>query len=309
MLLDILNIVAPVFLVVGSGYLAVKTRLFTAESIDYLMKFAIQIAIPCLLFRATSTIDLVAAFDWRMLLAYYGAASASFVIAFFVVKNYFKRRPGEAVGVAFAALFSNLVLLGLPISERAWGGDSLLPGFALVSVNAPICYLIGISAMELLRADGRGAMETLRIVLKAMFRNSLMIGIGLGFFVNISGLALPESLIGAVDLLARASLPVALFALGGVLTRYTLSKSLGEASLISVLSLIVQPAITLLLGQLLQLPESITRSIVLMAAVAPGLNAYLFASMYNRGLDAAASTVLLATVLSVFSVSAWLLIL
>jgi predicted permease len=308
-LLDILNIVAPVFLVVGAGYVAAKSGLFAAESIDYLMKFAIQIAIPCLLFRATSTIDLASAFDWRMLLAYYCAASACFVIAFFVVKNYFRRRPGEAVGVAFAALFSNLVLLGLPISERAWGADNMAPSFALVAVNAPICYLIGISAMELLRADGRGAADTLRVVLKAMFRNSLMIGIGLGFIVNISALTLPTALIAALDLLARASLPVALFALGGVLTRYTLSKSLGEASLISVLSLIFQPALTLLLAQLLQLPESVTRSIVLMSAAAPGLNAYLFASMYNRGLDAAASTVLLATLLSVFSVSAWLLVL
>lgn len=309
MLVDILNIVAPVFLVVGAGYLAVRSGIFGAEPIDHLMKFAIQIAIPCLLFRATSTIDLVAAFDWRMLLAYYAAAIASFVVTFFIVKNFFKRRPGEAVGIAFAALFSNLVLLGLPISERAWGVDSMAPNFALVSVNAPICYLIGISAMEMLRADGRGATETARIVMKAMFRNSLMIGIGLGFIVNISGLALPGPLLAAVDLLARASLPVALFALGGVLTRYTLSKSLGEASLISVLSLIVQPAITLLLAQLLQLPQGITKSIVLMAAMAPGLNAYLFASMYNRGLDAAASTVLMSTVLSVFSVSAWLLFL
>ncbi len=309
MLFDILNIVAPVFLVVAAGYLAVKSGLFAAEPVDCLMKFAIQIAIPCLLFSATSTIDLAAAFDWRMLLAYYAAATASFVVTFFIVKKVFKRRPGEAVGVAFAALFSNLVLLGLPISERAWGLDSMAPNFALVSVNAPICYLIGISAMELLRADGRGAAETARIVIKAMFRNSLMIGIGLGFIVNLSGMTLPGPLLAAVDLLARASLPIALFALGGVLTRYTLSKSLAEASLISVLSLIVQPAITLLLGQLLQLPEDTTKSIVLMAAMAPGLNAYLFASMYNRGLDAAASTVLLATVLSVFSVSAWLVFL
>ena len=309
MLNEILNIVAPVFIVVAAGYLAVRTSLVSAKPIDHLMKFTVTFAIPCLLFRATSSIDLAAAFDWRMLLAYYAAAIASFITTFFIVKNFFKRRPGEAVGIAFAALFSNLVFLGLPISERAWGADSMAPNFALVSVNAPICYLIGISAMELLRADGRSALDTTRIVVNAIFRNSLMIGIGLGFIVNIGGIRLPEALIGAVDLLARASLPVGLFALGGVLTRYSLSKSLGEASLISVLSLIVQPAITLLLCHLLQLPESIIKSVVLMAAVAPGLNAYLFASMYNRGLDAAASTVLLSTLLSVFSVSAWLVFL
>ena len=309
MLNEILNIVAPVFIVVGAGYLAVKTRLIASQPIDHLMQFAISFAIPCLLFRATSTIDLSQAFDWRMLLAFYAAATGCFVTAFFLIRKFFSRRPGEAVGIAFAALFSNLLFLGLPISERAWGADSLGPNFALVSVNAPICYLIGITAMELLRADGRSAAATLHIVVNAIFRNSLMIGIGLGFIVNIIGLQLPEALIGAVDLLTRAALPVGLFALGGVLTRYSLSKSIGEASLISVLSLIVQPAVTLLLCRSLEMPENLTRSVVLMSAVAPGLNAYLFASMYNRGLDAAASTVLLSTLLSVFSISAWLVFL
>jgi len=273
------------------------------------MEFAIQFAIPCLLFLATSTIDLDVAFSWRMMLAYYLAAIVCFTVAFFIVKNFFKRRPGEAVGVAFAAMFSNLVMLGLPISERAWGIDSLAPNYALVAVNAPICYLLGITAMEFLRADGRGVAATSRIVVKAMFRNSLMIGIGLGFIVNLGGIGLPGALLAAVDLLAQAALPLALFALGGVLTRYTLSKSLGEAGLIVVLSLVVQPAITLLLSWQLQLPAATTKSIVLMSAVAPGLNAYLFASMYNRGTEAAASAVLLSTMLAGFTVSAWLLLL
>lgn len=309
MLVEILDVVAPVFIVVGAGYTAVRTGFFIAAHIDQLMKFAIQIAVPCLLFRAASTIDLAAAFDWRMLLSYYAAAFVCFIVAFLVMRKVFRRRPGEAVAIAFGALFSNLVLLGLPISERAFGADSLAPNFALVSVNAPFCYLVGITAMEFLRADGRGAAETTRIVLRAMFRNSIMIGIGLGFIVNLGEIALPEALIGAVDLLARASLPVALFALGGVLTRYSLSKSLGEAGVIALLSLAVQPALVWLIATQLQVPYGITHSVVLMAAVAPGLNAYLFASMYDRGLGTAASSVLLATILSVFTVSAWLVIL
>ena len=309
MLLEILNVVAPVFLVVGAGYAAVKSKLIVDAPIEHLMDFAIRFAIPCLLFRATSTIDLAAAFDWRIIVAYYGAAISGFTLTYLVATRVFKRRPGEGVAVGFAALFSNLVLLGLPISERAWGIDTMAPNFALVAVNAPICYLIGITAMEILRADGRNPIETARVVSIAMFRNSIMIGIALGFVVNITGLPLPATLIAAVDLLARASLPVALFALGGVLTRYTLSKSLGEAATVALISLLMQPALTLLIARGLELPEQTTRSIVLMAAVAPGLNAYLFASMYNRALGAAASSVLLTTALSVFSVSAWLLIL
>ena len=75
---DILNIVMPVFLVVGSGYLFVRFGWCTADLVDHLMKFATQLAIPCLLFNATSKINLSEAFDWRLFLTYYAAAIGSF---------------------------------------------------------------------------------------------------------------------------------------------------------------------------------------------------------------------------------------
>lgn len=293
----------------AAGYLVVILKWFSDFEIDHLMRFAVQIAIPCLLFKATSTIDLASAYDWRMILSYYVAAIASFVLTYQIMRRLFAKRAGESIAAAFCALFSNLVLLGLPISELAWGIGNMAPSFVLVSINAPICYLIGITAMEYLRADGRNASETVTIVLRAMFRNSMMIGIGLGFIANFSGLSLPSALSSAIDLLARASLPIALFALGGVLTRYAMSKSLGEASVITLMSLFLQPAITWWLSVQFGLDMQVTRSIVLMSAVAPGLNAYLFASMYQRSLDIAASTVLLSTIGTIFSGSFWLVVL
>ena len=237
MLSIIFDIVAPVFLVIGAGYLAVRRGLFSDDMVDGLMKFAIQFAVPCLLFRATSTMDLGTAYDWRLMSAFYIGSTTSFTVATLLAWRLFGRKPGEAVAVGFGALFSNLVLLGLPISERAWGADTdaMASAYAIVSVHAPFCYLLGITSMELLRADGRSLPETATVVARAMFRNSLMIGIGLGFIVNLSGLSLPEALVSSVDIVARAALPAALFGLGGILTRYSLKESIGEASSISAI--------------------------------------------------------------------------
>jgi predicted permease len=306
---DIIHITAPVFIIIGVGYLSVRREVVSLKATDGILGFAVKIAIPCLLFRATSSIDLQAAFAWRMLAAYYISAIGCFVIAILLLRKVFHKRPGEAVAIAFGALFSNLVMLGLPLSERAWGVQSMGSNIALIAVNAPICYLMGITVMEISRADGRDARETARIVLKTMFSNSIMIGIGLGLLVNISGLVLPDTISSSIELLASAALPVALFALGGVLTRYSMRESRYEAGLISGLSLIIQPLFTLALCQLLDLDHATTRSVVLMSAVAPGLNAYLFSTMYRRGEAAAASSVLMATILSIFSVTIWLLIL
>lgn len=311
MLYIIFDIVAPVFLVIGAGFAAVRHGLFTDEMVKALMRFAIQFAVPCLLFRATSTMDLGTAYDWRLMSAFYTGATISFALATLLAWHAFGRPPGEAVAVGFGALFSNLVLLGLPISERAWGADTqaMAPAYAIVSVHAPFCYLLGITSMELLRADGRSLSETAIVVMRAMFRNSLMIGIGLGFAVNLGGLSLPGALASAVDIISRAALPVALFGLGGTLTRYSLKASIGEASMVSALSLVLHPGISLAVCRLLQVPPDLTGAVVLMAAMAPGVNGYLFASMYQRGQSTAASAVLLGTAVSILSVSTWLWIL
>jgi predicted permease len=308
-MITILNIIAPVFLVVAGGYLAVHKGVLSGPMIDGLMKFAVQIAVPCLLFRATSTMDLSSAYDWRLMTAFYLGATISFIFASSLAWKKFGRRPGEAIAVGFSGLFSNLVLLGLPISERAWGADNITPAYAIVSVHAPFCYLLGISAMEMLRADGRSISQTAGVVVNTMFRNSLMIGLGLGFIVNISAITLPPALTSAVDMLARAALPAALFGLGGILTRYSLKDSLAEAGMITGFSLILHPLLVFLLCKLFNVPATEMRIIVLLAAMAPGVNAYLFANMYQRGQGTAASTVLLATSLSVLSISAWLWVL
>ena len=48
---------------------------------------------------------------------------------------------------------------------------------------------------------------------------------------------------------------------------------------------------------------------VITAAMAPGMNAFMFANLYGKAKQIAASTVLAGTIISVFTVSGWLLLL
>ena len=57
------------------------------------------------------------------------------------------------------------------------------------------------------------------------------------------------------------------------------------------------------------LDQAQLRSAVLTAAMAPGINTFLFANMYGVAQRVAASAVLIATLLSVFTIWVWLIIL
>ncbi len=310
MIFTLMDVVLPVFLVLGAGYAATQLGWFKASAVDGLMVFTQKFAIPCLLFRATSTLDLASDLDWRLLVSFYAGATVCFLLGILGARLLFGRRPGEAVAIGFAALFSNSVMLGLPIMERAFGAEALAPSYAIVAFHAPFCYLIGITLMEVTRADGRGAAATTSLVVKSMFKNALTIGIALGFAVNLTGISVPEQLSAAVDLMVRAALPAAIFGLGGVLTRYRVRDNLTQVAMVGVLSLIVHPAIAYgLSAHVFELPIGMVRAAVLTASMAPGVNTYIFASMYNRAKGVNSSAVLLLTLISIVTASFWLSIL
>ena len=309
-MLQILQIVLPVFLVIGAGYLAAYFKLFTAEQSGAIMRFATQIAIPCLLFLAISRLDLKAEFQFGVLAPFFIGALASFVLTSVGAWFFFGHKPGYRIAIGFAGMFSNLVLIGLSIVELAFGAEALKPAFAIVALHAPFCYVIGITAMEISRADGVGFTATLKAVVKQVFSNAITVGLLLGIVANLLQFTPPEALNTALELVARSALPVALFALGAVLVKYKITTSIGEVSLVSFNMLVLHPVIAYVLGRyVFNLQEDVLKVVVLMAAMPPGMNAYAFADLYNRAKGIAASSVLVSTAIAIVSISVWLVIL
>lgn len=303
------EVTLPVFLVIGFGYAAVALKLFPDAGVDGLMKFTQQFAIPCLLFRAISTLDLGQTFQWPLLLSFYSGATLGFFAGLFGARYLFGRPWTDSVAIGFCCLFSNSLLLGLPITERAYGSGALAPNYAIIAMHSPFCYALGITAMEIARHTGGGVVTTLRNIFNAMFRNALVIGIALGFAVNLSGVETPAVAAQALDMMSRAALPAALFGLGGVLVRYRPEGDKLTVLYVCAIALILHPVVTWVMGKGVGLPTGPFRSAVITGAMAPGVNAYVFANMYGVGKRVAASAVLYATALSVLTVSFWLTLL
>ena len=305
----LIEVILPVFLVIGCGYGLTRAGYFNPTHIDGIMRFTQGFAIPCLLFNAIAHIDLGASFDPRLLGSFYSAAALCFAAGLAGARLIFGRDWEDAVAIGFCCLFSNSVLLGLPITERAYGPDALTGNFAIIAFHAPFCYALGITAMEVVRNRGKPGPAFARAILAAMFKNALIIAILLGFAVNLSGLVIPVVVEDALGLIIRAALPGALFALGGVLTQYRPEGDLRTIAFVCGISLLLHPALTWLFGSITALKQDLFRSAVLNASMAPGFNAYIFANMYGRAKRVAASSVLLATGLSLLTVWMWLLLL
>lgn len=305
----LIEVILPVFLVIGFGYFGTWKGWFSEGAVDGLMKFTQNFAIPCLLFKAISTLDLQATFDVRLLGSFYLGATTGFLAGLLGGRFLFGRPWTDAVAIGFCCLFSNSVILGLQITDRAYGAEAVEATYAIVALHAPFCYGLGMTVMEIVRNRGASPLQTARRVSAAMFRNALLIAIGLGIIVNLMRIPLPVVLTDAVALMARTALPAALFALGGVLVRYRPEGDLRVILYISAVSLILHPTVTWTAGTLTGLDKDSFRAAVLTSAMAPGVNTYVFANMYGSARRVAASSVLLATAGSIVTVWIWLMIL
>lgn len=303
------SIVLPVFIVIGFGYVFTWRGYFTDTGIEALMKFAQGFAIPCLLFQAIANLDLGTHFEAPLLISFYAGATAGFALGLFGGRYIFGRSWEDAVAIGFIGLFSNSLLLGLPITERAYGSDSLSANYAIIAMHAPFCYGLGIVVMEVVRARGSNLGQLPAKVVKAIFSNALIVAITLGVIVNFTGISLPNALNEALNLMVRAALPVALFGLGGVLYRYKPEGDMRAILFIVGVSLLLHPTITYGFGRAYGLSDVALRSAVVTASMAPGVNAYLFANMYGNARRVAASAVLIGTGLSIITAAIWITIL
>lgn len=304
---QLLQVVIPVFLIVALGYGCLKAKVLPDGLLDPLVKFQIAVLVPSLLFLAMYRVDLSTAINGSVLIAFFAGSTAVFFLAMFVSRWVWGRRPGEAVSVGFAAFFPNAVMLGIPITERAFGGEALAAVFGIIAFHSLYNYFLGFVMMEAVRQDSETILAGLRKAVTTSLTNPLMMGLLAGMAANLVSMPLPSVVEDAMDMLAAAAIPVALFAMGGVLTRYRLRDQIGESLMVSFFSLLMQPGLAwVVAGPLMGLSDAYIKAAVIMAAMPTGINSYIFATMYNRGVGTAANSVLIGTVLSVVTITGWL---
>ena len=307
MLFKIAIVVLPVFVLIALGFISSYLHLLTRYLVDGLAKFCQDFGIPFLLFFNLAILDLSSAFNIELLVFFYISMIFSFIIISCIAYFIFKQPYNNSIILGFCAMFSNGVLLGLPISELAFGANSLFVNYTIIIGHAPLCYLVGITFIEVAKIKNNSYLIGLKRSLKAILLNNLTIGILLGIGFNLFKFEFPENTEKLLEFGTSWIIPISLFTMGGVLYHYKVSKDYKIPTTIITTSLLIQPSVVYLLGsQFSNIEIDYLRNAVIMAAMAPGLNAYFFANMYGECRDVVATTILMSTGLTVFSSTLWI---
>jgi hypothetical protein len=309
-MLDIFNVILPVFALIGAGYLAVRYRLYPAEGVKGLVAFVNNFATPCLLCQAMLAADFSTAFNPDIIVPFYIGALVSMAGGGLIARYLFRQRPGESVASGFSAMFTNTVLIGIPVVQRAYGAEALPTVFSIIAFHAPSLITLGMLVMEFARRDGAPLGKTLKVAGLRIVQNPLLWGVVIGALGNKLQVPIGEPVTAFLAMMSAAVLPAALFGLGGALNEYRLSESWLQASVMSTFKLMIHPAIAYVLTVwVLHVPLEIARYAVLLAAMPAGINVYVFATYYDRAVNVATNVVLISTIASMATITFWLLVL
>lgn len=308
----ILDIIVPVFGIVGIGYVAARLHWFSESASRGLATFVFDFAIPALLFRTMATTDLPAEIEWGYLVSYFGGGYIAWALGS-AISRFALRRRGAAPAIAgMTGGFSNTVMLGVPLILTTFGEAATLPLFLLIAFHSWQLLLVVTLQAEFGIGRQGGAesgasidiRQLLRNVFVGLIRNPIIIALALGIFWNVAELPLPDAVDRLTEMLGSAALPAAVFAMGASLAAYRMRGAVGEAGIGVVLKLAVHPLLVWLLATHVFTVEPLWRDVaVLMASLPVGINVYLMAQRYQAGVAPTVTAVLASTALSVVTVA------
>lgn len=309
-MLSILNVITPIFGLMALGYLAVRYRLYPQDGVKALIAFVNNFATPCLLLHSIVTGDFRSAFNLEIIGPYYFGAVSCFAIGIFLGLKLFRNTLPDAVSAGFSATFTNTVLVGLPIIQRAYGQQAMPVVLSIIGLHGAVLMTVGMMTMEMVRRDGKPLGPAIVGAIKRIASNPLIWGIAAGMTCTFLGIGFNEPVDAFLTMMSQAVVPAALFGIGGALNEYRLSESWLQSLVVSFLKLMVHPTIAyVLMVWVLHVDLAIARYGILLSAMPSGVNSYVFATYYNRGVSVAANTVLIATIASALTVSFWLYVL
>lgn len=293
----LVTLTAPLFALVAVGYALVAWGGWPQAAADALTRFVFAIAVPVLLFRLMSGFSRLPPVDLRVLVAFFGGCIVVFGIARGVAFAAF-RMDGAAQSIfALGTIFSNNVLLGIPLAKLTLG-EAAMPAFSLVLVfNALLLWTLCTVSVEWAR-HGEFSAAGIGQTAREVITNPIVAGILGGTAWSYTGWTLPTVIDETMGLVSQAAVPLSLIALGMGLAEYGVRAGWRESVAITGLKLVLQPLTVFALARLLRLPARETQAIVLMAALPVGANVYLMSRQFGTLGGPIATSLVLSTALA-----------
>ena len=288
----------PFFALIGTGWLAGRLRLFSAEATAALTRFVFYFALSAMLFGFAAALDIRQLFDPRFALAYVGGSTALWLLAAAAARSR-GASASEAAMLAHTSVIGNTGFLGVPMLVVLLGPAAIGPVLMVLTIDLVVFSTL-ITLIVAAARHGRVSLGTLLPVLRGLIGNPMIVAMLAGLGWSALRLPLPAPATEFLTLLGGAATPGALFAIGASLALQP-ARLPGTAATLSFAKLVLHPASVALAAWLLAVEPTAAGVMVAAAALPVAGNVYILAHHFRLAEEQVSAAILLSTAASILT--------
>ncbi len=283
LILEVAQIVAPVFLLAAIGFGWVR-RGWSYDG-EFVTRLSMTLSIPCLIFMALVRSDV----DPRLLRDTVLAAVVAYVAVGGIVWALLRGLDLDMATYWAPITFGNTGNLGLPIALFAFGQAGFDFAVVIFAVMAIFSFTFGVWVV----AGGGNPVSAIR--------EPLVWGTVLGSLFLALGWSVPPWIGATLDLVGQMAIPLMLITLGVAIARLQ-PRALGRALWLCLAKLAICTAVPLAVGLIFGLPKLTLGVLVLQVSTPVAVTSYMLAAKYRARPDEVAGLVVVSTLVSVAAI-------
>lgn len=303
-MIDVINLALPFFGLIFIGFACGKLKQIPDTALAWMNFFIVYVALPALFYRILSQTPLEQLAKVDFVLATTLSTFWAFAIAFAVGMAIRRGNIAESTIAGLAGGYGNIGYMGPGLALATLGPEAAVPVALIFCFDTLLLFTLVPVLMALAAPGQRSIGAVAKEVLTRITTNPLVIATAVGILSAAIHFQPPVALERLMQFLQNAAAPCALFTLGVTVALRPLKKMPWEVPFTTAIKLIAHPLLMFLLLSLFGPFDQLwVYTAVLMAALPPALNVFVFARQYDSWVEQASGAVLVGTLVSVVTLT------
>lgn len=294
--------VIVLFLLIGCGFVAVKTGVLKQEGKQTLSNLLLYLVVPAMIvhsymmeFSEEILHNLLAAFGMSILAILIGTAITLLLTA--------RRKDRRMPIFRFACVFSNAAYMGFPLISALFGSEGLLYASAYVTVFNILLWTMGYGMVS--------GSSSPKEVARSLLHTPVLYAMVVGLAIYLLQIPVPNLIAQPIDLLSGMNTPLSMLITGMLIAAGNLKSIVCDQHIwkLAALRMVLIPAVCVAVFALLGFHGMSAQVVLLLECCPAAAITSVFAVQFGHEERFAAGSVVLTTLLSIVTLPLCALIL
>ncbi|WP_227935643.1 AEC family transporter [Alkalihalobacillus deserti] len=293
-----IQVVLPVLFVFLIGFVVQRWKKIDVRSVSTV---AIYIMTPTLVFRTFYNTELTIQLFYMVVFAVLLLAGLIAINKVYSKMNKFDQSTES--GLILSTAFMNAGNYGAPIILFAYGEEAFAYAIMFLVLQSVIMNSFGVYYA----ARGQAGIV---VALKAIVKMPATYAVLIGLCIKLFQLSIPNNLMLTIDIIAEAAIPTVMIILGMQLARIEWGNfEWKKVTYGTIVRLFVSPVLAIGLSSMLPMDPLMANVLIVSSAMPTAATIVMYAVQFDAQPKLVSSTTIVTTVISVFTITALLIIL